>query len=63
MNRTLFSMDCSASAAFLEDRYFCSSSRRCLSILVKNNAKRSDKQKKTKETVEYQTRKLFKRKE
>lgn len=32
---TLFSMDCSASTPFLEDRVFSSSSRLCLSILTK----------------------------
>lgn len=60
MNHTLFSMDCSASAAFLEDRYFCSSSRRCLSTLVKNNAKRSDKQNKLRKQLNIKQRKFLK---
>jgi hypothetical protein len=34
-SRTLFRIDCSASTAFLDDRFFSSSSRRCLSILMK----------------------------
>lgn len=63
MSHTLFSMDCSASAAFLEDRYFCSSSRRCLSILVKHNIKRSDKQDKLKNELNIEQGNSFKRKE